>query len=104
MSFRYQGPSDFFSYGDKFYKPGQVVPISKAEAEHMMRYSTHRFEGINQEDVPQAEPVTAAPQPIGDDGTPIKDATIFGGEVKPITAPPSPVAAGQMSGASDKKD
>lgn len=95
MTYRYEGPSDFFGYGGKFYSPGQNVPISKEEAIHHVR-AGHRFEGLTREEAGVAEPRMAELKPIGDDGTPIENAPVS-------NAPVVPVAAGQPSPAPSDK-
>lgn len=49
----------------KVYKPGDMVPISKDLAEHMMRYGAHSFEGVDAPELPgpadmPAQPLAAA--------------------------------------------
>lgn len=101
MTYRYEGPSDFFEYpagSNKFYSPGQNIPIGKEDALHHVR-SGHRFEGLTREDAGAAEPRPSELKPMSDKGTPIEDANVS-------NAPTAPVAAGQPasspSGVSEK--
>lgn len=42
----------------KVYRPGDMVPISKDAAEHMMRTTDHAFEGL---DLPEPPPPSGGP-------------------------------------------
>jgi hypothetical protein len=70
---RYLGPSDAFIVGDKVYKPGDVVPLSKEMREHHALYG-HRFEDVNPvgdlAEAPMSDDVTAK----DDSGAPIAEA------------------------------
>lgn len=46
--YKWTPPPGFASleHHGKTYYPGDMVPISKNDAEHMMRYTSHIFEGI----------------------------------------------------------
>jgi hypothetical protein len=46
--------------GGKIYHPGEMVPISKADALHMMKYTANVFEGI---EAPESPPPTGAVTP-----------------------------------------
>jgi hypothetical protein len=45
----------------KVYHPGDMVPISKDLAEHMMRYTPHVFEGIDAPEPPGPAGIPAQP-------------------------------------------
>lgn len=60
---KYLGPSDIFTVGDKDYKQGESIPLSKELKEHHERFG-HRFEDTP-EDLPivprvMSEPVLGA--------------------------------------------
>jgi hypothetical protein len=68
VPYRWTPPPGFASleHNGKTYLPGQMVPISKHDAEHMMRVSAHVFEGL---ELPEPMPPTIAPNvptPKGD--------------------------------------
>lgn len=92
MTYRYEGPADFLEFpggSNKFYTPGQNVPISKDDAIPLIRRG-HRFEGLTLDDVGVAEPRQPELQPIGNDGTPITDAIVSSA---PVTSAPSAAPA-----------
>lgn len=70
MPYRWTPPPGFatFELNGKTYQPGDMVPITKASAEHHMRYGGHVFEGVE------------APEPPGPAGIP----------VQPLAAPAVP--------------
>jgi hypothetical protein len=61
MGSKYLGPADNFIVGDKVYKPGQVVPLSKEEREHHALHG-HRFADVNPTgDLSEGSPVDSEP-------------------------------------------
>jgi hypothetical protein len=48
--------------GGKLYQPGDMVPISKADALHMMRYTANVFEGLEVETPAPPAMIPAQPQ------------------------------------------
>jgi hypothetical protein len=99
MAYRYLGGADFFEWDGKHYVPGDSVPIDKKSAEHHVRYSIHRFEGLDAADLEPAEPVRVAQQPKDDRGAPVDTASAVRAAER--SAQPA-VAAGQPAAA--KKD
>lgn len=62
MAYKWTPPPGFatLEHHGKTYLPGDMVPISKADAEHMMKFTAHVFEGINE---PERVSSTGAPMP-----------------------------------------
>lgn len=70
MPYKWTPPPGFttLEHHGKLYQPGDMVPISKADAEHMMRVSAHVFEGIDAPEtpLPSAIPAQQVPTAKGD--------------------------------------
>ncbi len=64
MALKWTPPPGFatLEFNGKTYTPGDMVPISKAAAEHMMRHTAHVFEGVEAPDQPTPPPTAVTPQ------------------------------------------
>ena len=52
-----------FELGGKLYYPGDMVPISKEDALHHMKFTDHVFEGVLDEPLPTPAPASIPAQP-----------------------------------------
>lgn len=66
---KYLGPSDVFIVGDRQYRQGDNVPMSKELVEHHAR-AGHRFEGVDESEAVAVNP--DEPVAFGDAGEVVK--------------------------------
>jgi hypothetical protein len=69
--FRYLGPTEFFIYKERAYRPGDEVPLNEDEMNHHRVYGSAQFEGF---EPAFTAPVTARPEdalPFDDMGRPM---------------------------------